>query len=74
MNTIAEGVYLEAKVGAVVSLPKYGTRLENRYVFDAAAREIHAMAARGLVKVVDERRALPQDSELITDIAFIKLR
>ena len=73
MTTIAERVYWESPVGAIVTLPKYGTRLENRYVFDAAAREVKVMAELGRVKIVDERRASQDDSALITDIAFIKL-
>jgi hypothetical protein len=73
MTTIAERVYREVAVGGIVTLPKYGTRLENRHVFDAAAREIKVMAELGRVKVVDERRDSPHDSALITDIAFIKL-
>ena len=73
MTTIAERVYREATVGAIVTLPKFGTWLEDRYVFDAAAREVKEMAGLGRVKIVDERRDFPHDSALITDIAFIKL-
>jgi len=73
MNTIAERVYRDADKGVIVTLPKYGTRMENRYVFDAAAREIKALAERGLVKIVDECRQTQQDGDLITDISFIRL-
>jgi hypothetical protein len=73
MSTIANGVYRNAPIGAIVNLPKYGTPLENRYVFDAAACEIKALAERGLVKVVDERHTSERDNTLITDIAFVKL-
>ena len=74
MTTFAERVCTEATVGAIIALPKYGTQLENRYVFDAAAREIKEMAERGRVKIVGEHRAFQHDSDLITDISFIKLR
>lgn len=73
MITIVQRAYREATVGAIVSLPKSGTQLENRYVFDAAAREVRAMAEFGRVKIVDERRESQHDSVLITDISFIKL-
>jgi hypothetical protein len=73
MSTIAERVYTEASVGAIVWLPKFGTRLENRYVFDSAAREIKVMAELGRVTIVEERRESKTDSDLITDIAFLKL-
>jgi hypothetical protein len=73
MSTIAERVYREATAGSIVTLPKFGTCLENRYVFDAAAREVKAMAELGRLKVVSERRSSAHDIDLITDIAFIKL-
>jgi hypothetical protein len=74
MRTIAERVYVDASSGATVALPKAGTRLENRYVFDASAREIKAMAEQGLVKIVSERRAAEDANALITDIVFVKIR
>jgi hypothetical protein len=73
MTTIAERLFIEATAGAIVTLPKFGTRLENRYAFDSAAREIKTMAELGRVKIIDERHAFQHDSTLITDIAFIKL-
>lgn len=73
MATIAERVYAEAAVGAIVVLPKFGTRLENPYVFDAAAREVKAMAELGRVKIVEERRDSQHDSDMVTGISFIKL-
>jgi hypothetical protein len=56
MQAIAESVYRDASIGSIVELPKAGTRLENRYVFDSSAREIKTMAERGLLKIVNERR------------------
>jgi hypothetical protein len=47
-------VYRDADIGSTIALPKAGTRLENRYVFDASAREIKALAARRLVEIVSE--------------------
>ena len=74
MNTIAKSIYSNASIGTPISLPKAGTALENRYVFDSSAREIKAMAGRGLVKIVSERRASEHESALITDICFARVR
>jgi hypothetical protein len=74
MHSIAERLYQEAIVGSTIALPKAGTRLENRYVFDAAAREVKAMAERGLVEIVTEHRIGVHESSLITEIVFVKLR
>lgn len=74
MNTIAQSIYSDASIGTPIALPKAGTPLENRYVFDSSAREIKAMAGRGLVKIVSERRASEHESALITDICFARVR
>jgi len=74
MNTIAQSIYSEASIGTPIALPKAGTALENRYVFDSSAREIKAMAGRGLVKIVSERHASEHESALITDICFARVR
>jgi len=73
MTTIAERLYREAAIGAIITLPKSGRRLENQYVFDAAAREVKVMAELGRVRIADERRDSQHDSALTTDIAFVKL-
>jgi hypothetical protein len=74
MQTIAESVYRCADIGSTIALPKAGTRLENRYVFDSSAREIKAMAERGLVEIVTEHHAAGHEGALITDIVFVKIR
>lgn len=73
MHTIAESIYRGIDVGTTVALPKAGTALENRFVFDSSAHEIKAMAERGLVKIVSERRASERDDALITDIVFVRM-
>lgn len=50
MNTWARRIYRQSKVGVTTELPSAGTALENRYVYDSAAREIKAMAEQGLVE------------------------
>jgi hypothetical protein len=58
MQTIAESVYRCADIGSTIALPKAGTRLENRYVFDSSARLIsdEPQPAAGGVPGMPERR------------------
>jgi hypothetical protein len=74
MRSFAQRVYLESDFGALVDLPRAGTSLENPYVFDAFAREFEAMAAQGLVKIVDERRRDDGSDKLICALTFERLR
>jgi hypothetical protein len=74
MHTIAQSIYRDASIGTPIALPKAGTPLENRYVFDSSAHEIKAMAERGVVKIVREERASEHESALITDIVFVRVR
>ena len=74
MQTLATSAYLEADVGAVSELRREGSSLENPYVYDSAAREIKALAERGLVAVVDEQIAGDPRMPLTTAIRFKKLR
>ena len=74
MQTLATSAYLEADVGAVSELPREGSSLENPYVYDSAAREIKALAERGLVAVVDEQTSGDPGMPLTTAIRFKKLR
>ena len=74
MQTLATSAYLEADVGAISELPRAGSSLENPYAYDAAAREIKALAERGLVAVVDERTSGDPGKLLTTAIRFKKLR
>ena len=74
MKTLAQSAYLESEVGALSELPAAGTPLENPYVYDASARELKAMAAQGLVKIVEERRGAPGSDALIRHLTFKRLR
>jgi hypothetical protein len=73
MQTLAQRFYLESEVGRLNELPKVGSALENPYVFDASAREIKAMASRGLVQIIDERHA-DGGEELVSRLTFLRLR
>ena len=74
MQTLATSAYLEANVGAISELRREGSSLENPYAYDSAAREIKALAERGLVAVVDEQTSGDPGMLLTTAIRFRKLR
>ncbi len=73
MHTLAERIYLESEIGSHHELPKAGSAMENPYVFDASAREIKAMALRGLVQIIDERHD-DAGEELVSSLTFLRLR
>ena len=74
MRTLAQSAYLESEFGALSELPSVGTSLENPYVYDASAKELKAMAAQGLVKIVDEQRNGDEPDGLINRLTFERLR
>ena len=73
MRTLAQSAYFDSEFGTLSELPNVGSSLENPYVYDASARELKAMAAKGLVKIVDERRS-DDRSGLISRLTFERLR
>lgn len=73
MRTLARSVYLDSEFGVLQDLPKAGSPLENPYVYDAAAKELKAMADQGLVEIISER--IVRGSELLIDrLTFKRLR
>jgi hypothetical protein len=74
MRTLAHATYLDSRFGVECELPHAGSALENPYVYDASARELKAMAERGLVEIVDERRRTHDDEALIQHLSFRRLR
>ena len=74
MSTLAQNAYFDSEFGALSELPSAGSPLENPYVYDASARELKAMAARGLVRIVEERRRDDGSQELISHLTFERLR
>jgi hypothetical protein len=74
MRTLAHATYLDSHFGVECELPHAGSALENPYVYDASARELKAMAERGLVEIVDERRRDHDDEALIQHLSFRRLR
>jgi hypothetical protein len=73
MHTLAQSAYLDSEFGTFSELPSAGTPLENPYVYDSSAREIKAMAAKGLVRIVEEKRSA-QRGDLISRLTFQRLR
>jgi hypothetical protein len=74
VSTLAHSVYRDSEFGVPQELPKAGSPLENPYVFDATARELKAMADRGLVEILSEHVASQTQDLLIDRLRFKRLR
>ena len=74
MRTLAQSAYLDSEFGVEQELPHAGSALENPFVFDATARELHDMAREGLVEIVEERRCDVSDESLIDHLTFKRVR
>jgi len=74
MRTLARSVYLDSEFGVQQELPRAGSALENPFVFDAAAQELKAMAAQGLIEITGEHTARNADELLIDRLSFRRLR
>lgn len=70
MHTLAQSAYLDSSFGIDEELPHAGSALENPYVFDASARELKVMAAKGLVDIVEERTTSVAGEVLIDRLRF----
>jgi hypothetical protein len=71
---LVESIYLDSELGVPTELDAAGTTLENPYVYDSAARDLKAMAKRGLVKIMTERVRSSATGPLIERISFERLR
>lgn len=71
MSPLIEVAYLDSELGALTPLVPAGSSLENRSVYDSAARELKALADEGLVEIADERTT---DESLIEAISFRRVR
>jgi hypothetical protein len=67
-------MYLDSEFGVPTDLQAAGTALENPYVYDSAARDLKAMADKGLVKIVREQVCAGSAGPLIRSISFARLR
>ena len=73
MYTLAQTAYLDSSFGIEQELPRAGSALENVYVFDASARELKAMAAKGLLEIVEEHVTRVAGEFLIDRLRFRRL-
>jgi hypothetical protein len=55
-------------------LLRAGSTLEHPLVFDIAAKDIKAMADKGLVAIVDEHCSVQFGQTVIDRLTFVKLR
>jgi hypothetical protein len=74
MRSHASRVYFEAQAGTPTELPRAGSTLEHPLVFDSAAKDLKAMADKGLVAIVDEHCSVRLGETLIDRLTFVKLR
>ena len=71
MSPLIKGAYLDSELGVLTPLLPAGTTLENPYVYDSAARELKALADKGLVEIADEQTT---GEALIGSISFRRIR
>jgi hypothetical protein len=71
---LAQSFYVDSTFGVERELPRAGSALENPYVYDSSARELKAMADRGLIEVTRERSHAAGDEQLIDHLSFRRLR
>jgi hypothetical protein len=74
VGTLAQSVYADSAFGVELELPHAGSALENPYVYDSSARELKAMADRGLIEVVKELTQMVGNESLIGQLRFKRLR
>jgi hypothetical protein len=74
VRTLAQSVYVDSTFGVECELPRAGSALENPFVYDASARELKAMAERGLIEVIKEQSHALGDEQLIDHLSFRRLR
>jgi len=74
MRSLVETIYLNSTPGVWTDLEAAGTTLENPYVYDSAARELKAMANKGLVEIVREEYRHASNDMPIDSITFARLR
>lgn len=74
MRSLVHSIYIDSEFGVPKELEGAGTDLENPYVYDSAAREIKALADKGLVRIIDEQVRAGFSEPLIGCISFERVR
>jgi len=73
-RTLAQRAYVDSELGVPYDLMRAGSALENRYVYDATARELREMAERGLIVIEDEHQVPDGADTLFDRLRFIRMR
>jgi hypothetical protein len=74
MTSLAHSLYLDSEFGIPLDVPRVGSALENPFVYDSVARELKAMAERGLIEIVAEHQRQVSNDQLIDSLRFRRLR
>ena len=74
MPNLVDSIYRDSEPGVLTELDAAGTTLENPYVYDSAARDLKAMADKGLVRIAKEQLRRGASGPLIAQISFERLR
>jgi hypothetical protein len=69
-----QSIYLDSELGVATELDAAGTSLENPYVYDSVARDLKALAEKGLVRIMKEQVWRGASGPLIAHISFERLR
>ncbi|MCU0964980.1 MAG: hypothetical protein MUF08_07975 [Burkholderiaceae bacterium] len=74
MLSIADSLLVDTPLGATSELPRSGTALENPFVYDAAARDMREHARQGRVEIIDEVLMPMGAEQIVSRLAFRRLR
>ena len=74
MPNLVDSIYRDSEPGVLTELDPAGTTLENPYVYDSAARDLKALADKGLVRIAHEQFRRGASGPLIAQISFERLR
>jgi len=74
MPSLAQSLFMDSELAVDSELPRAGTPLENRFVYDAVAREFKQMAHSGLVEIVGEHTQVDDTGALIDSLQYRRVR
>jgi hypothetical protein len=74
MPSLAQSLFMDSELAVDCDLPRAGTPLENRFVYDAVARELKQMAHSGLVEIVGEHSKADESGALIDSLQYRRVR
>lgn len=74
MRKLSQMLFQDSEVGVLTELPRAGTTLELPLVYDSVADELCRMAREGSLEVVARDVQTVAGEQLITRLAFRRLR